>query len=184
VLFALALALPVPLLALQLIWLNLITDAIPAMGISVEPFTEDLMTMPPRNPKERIIGKREFKMIFAVSAFITLATSAVYIAFLSHSIEYARTSAFCVLALMEIFFALSCKSLTSHIFKKEFFNNPQLFAALISSIISLLLVIYIPSLQNVFLTVPLALGDLLLFFAAGVSAVLFSEALKILFKNE
>ena len=150
--------LPSPLTAIQLLWLNLITDGAPALALGVEKGDPDIMEKKPRPPTEPIINK-QMKIGIAVQ---TLAITAVtLLAFWigktthSESAGYARTMAFVTLSFSELLRAFTARSENFPILKIGLFTNKSMNLAVLSSLVLLLAVIYLPFLNIIFDTVPL-----------------------------
>ncbi|MBU5575247.1 MAG: cation-translocating P-type ATPase [Candidatus Aenigmarchaeota archaeon] len=182
VVFAIVLEYPLPLLALQIIWLNLITDEIPAMGLSVDQPHKTIMERPPRNPKEKIIRKSDFIMLFLLSSYMMFCLMNLFIFELPNGIEKARTITLATFAFFELFNAINCRNLEESIFKIGLFKNKQLIFAILASLISLILIIYIPSLQIAFKTTPLNIQDWIVIILLSISIIPFFEIIK-LFKR-
>jgi Ca2+-transporting ATPase len=93
--------LPLPLLPLQLLWLNLVTDTFPALALAMEPTERDVMTRPPRQPQEAILSRSFLTRIFVYGSLITISTLAAYLWALQISAAHASTVAFMTLALAQ-----------------------------------------------------------------------------------
>ena len=93
--------LPLPLLPLQLLWLNLVTDTFPALALAMEPAETDVMTRPPRQPQEAILSKAFLTRIFVYGSLITISTLAAFLWALETSAAHASTVAFMTLALAQ-----------------------------------------------------------------------------------
>jgi len=150
--------LPSPLTAIQLLWLNLITDGAPALALGVEAGDPDIMDKPPRPPSEPIIN-REMQIGIAVQtvAITTVTLLAYWIGLVTHpeAQKYAATMAFVTLSFSELLRAYTARSETYPIFKIGLFSNRTMNWAVISSLVLLLAVVYIPFLNEIFDTVPL-----------------------------
>ena len=150
--------LPVPLLPLQILWINLITDSAPALALSVDPPEDDIMERPPRNPKEGVLaGLTGFIVVAGIVAAIV--TMIVFVYGLGSSVEKGRTMAFTITVFFELFFVFNCRSENHSIFKTNPFSNKKLILAVLLGAALQLAVIYTPFLQVAFKTVPLALKD-------------------------
>ncbi len=152
--------LPSPLTPIQLLWLNLVTDAFPALALGVEPAEPGIMEEDPRDPSASIIsGKTKINLILQ-STFITIAVLAAYIIGLNwifpDSIEGAHTMVFATLITSELLRAFSIRSEKYTLKKLGFFSNPNLVKATILSFILLLVVMYVPFLRDLFEVVSLS----------------------------
>ena len=147
-----------PLTPLQLLWLNLITDGAPALALATEEGDPDIMDRPPRPPDEPIINTRMRVGLIVQTIAITSITLGAY--FLGLSLypgkpEIAMTMAFVTLSFSELLRAFTARSEHYPIIKVGIFKNRYMNLAVLSSIILLLIVIYVPFLQTIFKTVPL-----------------------------
>ena len=112
-LFAAILGLPVPLTALQILWINLITDGLPALALAVEPPEPNLMQRKPRLPDASLISWKRGRLILwhgLMLSFTSLATFIVVRHFVPDHLAAARLATFCVTAFAQLFFALACRS--------------------------------------------------------------------------
>ncbi|MBI0105712.1 cation-translocating P-type ATPase [Bifidobacterium sp. B14448H7] len=159
----------VPLLATQLLWINLLTDAAPALAMGVDPQTEDLMDRPPRSVNDRVIDRDmwvDIIYIGLVMALVTLIGMDMHLSgglFTDRSVQAigheaqireARTMGFTILVFAQLFNALASRSSRKSVFQ-GLFSNLWLWGAIGVSILLQLLVIYVPFLGEAFGTVPL-----------------------------
>ncbi len=166
---------PVPLLPIQILWVNLVTDGLPALALGMDPVDRRVMREPPRDPREPVITRRRAAQILLQGAFIALmsllAFAFVYF-FEADSLgpaklDRARTAAFVVLATAQLFHALNCRSQSRSLFQLGVFSNPKLIAADLVSFLLTLGVIYLPFLRRVFRTVPLSAAEWLIVVAVS-----------------
>lgn len=168
---AMIIGLPLPLIPIQILWVNLVTDGLPAIALGLEKSTVDRMKQPPRDPKENIFSRGLATKIMTRGICIGIVTLFVFMMTYGKfpdQIDYARTVAFSTLVLAQLIHVFDCRS-ERGIFKQNPFSNPLLFIASSSSFLLLLVVVYVEKLQYVFQTVPLSLFDW--FFIACFSAV-------------
>jgi Ca2+-transporting ATPase len=147
-----------PLTAIQLLWLNLITDGAPALALGTEKGDPDIMNQPPRSPSEPIVNRFMQIGIAIQTVAITAVTLTAYLAGLRlypDQPEMAITMAFVTLSFSELLRAFTARSERYPILKIGIFTNRFMNYAVIFSFILLLAVIYIPILNPVFNTVPL-----------------------------
>ncbi len=146
-----------PLTPIQLLWLNLITDGAPALALGLEKGEPDTMSRPPRRPDEPIIDGTMITGIAVQTVFITAATLGAFFVGLSRfgNITDAQTMAFVTLSSSELLRAYTARSEHLSIFKLGVFSNPYMQMAIGSSILLLMLVVYVPFLQPIFNTFPL-----------------------------
>jgi P-type Ca2+ transporter type 2C len=156
-------ALPVPLLPIQILWVNLVTDGLPALALGVDPVDPKIMERPPRRPDEPVITKARAWLMAAQGAFIAFCTLSAFVYVLSAEKEglgRARTVALAVLTCSQLFHSFSCRSMNASLFKLGLFSNPQLVLANGLSFLLQMAIIYVPFLQPVFKTQALSLADL------------------------
>ena len=178
--FALLLNMPLPLIPVQILWVNLVTDGLPALALGVEPTEGDLMKRPPRDSKAGILNAG---MVFSMVAIALYMAATTLILFWwawekSGSIATARTVAFLALTLLQMAHVLICRSDRRTIFELGLNTNPYLNGAILSSIFLQLLVIYLPACQVIFKTKALGIVELLVVFAASFSLLFFIELKK------
>lgn len=150
--------LPLPLLPIQILWVNLVTDGLPAMALGVDNADKDIMLRSPRHPKESIFSQGLSKKIAARGFQIGLGTLIVFTIGIwlgDGQLEIARTMAFSTLVFSQLFHVFDCKSERHTLFEVGIFSNMLLVAAVAISVTMQLSVIYLPFLQPIFKTVPL-----------------------------
>ncbi len=150
--------LPSPLTAIQLLWLNLITDGAPALALGVEKGDPDIMERPPRPPDEPIINKPMWLGIAVQTVAITTVTLGAYAIGLHVHPEtpaFAETMAFATLSFSELLRAFTARSERYPLHKIGIFSNRSMNWAFLTSALLVLVVIYVPGLNTVFNTVPL-----------------------------
>ena len=156
VLYASLLALPVPFTAVHLLFINLLTDSLPAIALGVEPHNAGVMKDKPRNKNASILTKSVLINIVIEGIVIALATIGAYSIGLMASPEHASTMAFATLCLSRLVHGFNCKSRRSVWFKKRMFNNSSLIGAFVIGLVLLNLVLFVPVLQPIFAIAPLS----------------------------
>ncbi len=144
-----------PLKAIQLLWLNLITDGAPALALGMEEGEPDLMERPPRNPEEPILNPYMRQGIAIQTVAITAVTLGAFWIGLRYYPEMAQTMAFVTLSFSELLRAYTARSERYPVLKMGVFKSKYMNLAVLSSLLLLLVAIYVPFLQKVFDTVPL-----------------------------
>jgi Ca2+-transporting ATPase len=147
-----------PLVAIQLLWINLVTDALPAMALGIEPPEPDVMQRPPRPPNERVITpRRGLRILYHGALNAAVAAVAFYVVYRGHeeNLPAARTAAFCTLAFSQLCFAFACRSARYTLPQLGAFSNPWLLGAISLSALLQLTVATVPFLQPLFKVVPL-----------------------------
>lgn len=150
-----------PLIAVQILWINLITDGLPPMALSVEPPDSGIMRQKPRNVEEGLITRREIAAGLGIGGLIAFQALLVLTWALDRnfSIEKLQTLIFTLVVFSEMFNAFNWRSDRYSIFSLGIFTNRSLVYAVLTTIILQLVVIYVPFFQTAFRTVPLSLSD-------------------------
>ncbi|WP_242945784.1 cation-translocating P-type ATPase [Anaerobranca californiensis] len=162
---AMLMGLPLPLRPIQILWVNLVTDGLPALALGLEKGEKDIMLRKPRSKDESVFSNGlDFKILTkGISiGFITLTLFILGYRKSYGNLDFARTMAFSTLIVAQLFHVFECKSERKSVFEINIFNNLYLIFAVLSSFILLMIVIYLPTLQRVFGTKPLNLEDWLL----------------------
>jgi Ca2+-transporting ATPase len=170
-LFAMILGLPLPLVPIQILWVNLVTDGLPAMALGVDIPEENVMKRKPRSPKEGVfargLGWKVVSRGFLIGAMTLLAFMIVYHND-SAKLPYAQTVAFATLTLAQLIHVFDCRSEKS-VLSRNPFGNMFLVWSVISSLALVLVVIYYPPLQPIFHTIPIESKDW--FLIVGLSSI-------------
>jgi Ca2+-transporting ATPase len=174
-----------PLLATQILWINLVTDGAPALALGVDPAEADVMTNPPRPRSEGVITGRMWSGIFYVGAIMAAGTLLVLDGSLpgglldgAGDLRYAQTMAFTTLVFFSLFTIFNSRSDERSAFV-GLFSNTWLWGAVLLSLMLQAAVIYIPFLQQAFSTVGLSTGDWLRCAAVGSSVLWLRELSKV-----
>ncbi len=182
-------ALVLPLLATQVLWINLITDSGPALAMGVDPHGEDVMARPPRNSGERAIDARMWRGVIAIGLVMALATLLTIDLYLpggliegSQGLDQARTAGFTVLVCAQLFNCLNARSETTSAFH-HMFANRWLWGAIALSLVLQVAVVHFGPLNLAFGTVPLTLEQWLVCGAMGSFVLWFSEVRKWLMRR-
>lgn len=152
--------LPLPLLPIQILWMNLVTDGLPAMALGVDPIEKGVMSRKPRDPNEGVFSNGLSRRILGSGMVFATGTLGVFI--LSYldsglNLDVARTMAFNTLVFFQLVFVFACRSEHQSIMELGLLSNKYLVFAVMISVVLQLSVNYIPFLQPVFHTVPLQL---------------------------
>ncbi|MCK0113912.1 cation-translocating P-type ATPase [Ornithinimicrobium sp. F0845] len=174
-----------PLLATQILWINLVTDSAPALALGVDPETDDVMARRPRAPGERVIDARMWGGILAVGVVMAAATLLTIDLFLpggliegTDPLEVARTAGFTTLVLAQLYNVFNSRSQTTSAFHRVF-GNRWLLAAVALGVVSQVAIVHLPVLQVAFGTAPLDLRHWLVCAAMASSVLWFDELLKL-----
>jgi Ca2+-transporting ATPase len=174
------LGMPLPLLPVQILWMNLVTDGFPALGLGVEGAERDVMKRPPRDPKVQIVDRRQVVHILWVG--VTIGLLSLILGFVawrgagapagigphgSVTAQLWQTMLFCTMVFGQLSLALAERSDRASLLTIGLGSNPYLLAAVGGSFLLQLAVVYVPILQTLFRTTALSIGQLLACLAAG-----------------
>ena len=151
--FAALIGWPVPLVAIQILWINLVTDGLPALALGMEPPERDIMQRAPRPPHETVITrKRGLLILFHGTLIATVAGLGFWLTYQGDAAQVgrARTVAFCVTAFSQLFFAVCCRSQRFTMPELGLFSNPHILGAIVISGLLQLSVVTLPFAQPVF----------------------------------
>ena len=176
---AILIGLPRPLLPIQILWVNLVTDGFPALALGLDPAEKDVMIQPPRNPKEGIFsGKMGFN-IFSQGIFIGIITLiAFYYGYSRYSLVVGESMAFGTLSFTQLWQSLNSRSDKFSIFRLGVFSNRYLVLAILGSGILQLMVMLVPFLQSVFQVTALTFSQWLVVILISLTASPYVELLK------
>ncbi|MEI2402266.1 calcium-translocating P-type ATPase, SERCA-type [Niallia taxi] len=163
-LFAMILALPLPLVPIQILWVNLVTDGLPAMALGLDRPEDNVMKRDPRSPNEGVFARGLGWKVISRGILIGLSTIAAFMLAYNDNpdnLAYAQTVAFATLVLAQLIHVFDCRSEKS-ILSRNPFGNMYLVWAVLSSLLLVLVVIYVPGLQGIFHTVAIQPKDWLM----------------------
>jgi Ca2+-transporting ATPase len=163
--------LPIPLLPIHLLWINLVTDGLPALALSAEPAEGDVMKRPPRHPKESIFSHG----LGAHAIWVGLLMAGIVLSVQAWSIktEHAhwQTMVFTVLCLTQLGHVLAIRSEKESLFTIGIFSNKYLLGAVVLTFVLQMATVYVPILNPIFKTEPLTVNELM--FTLALSSVVF-----------
>jgi len=178
------LAWPLPLVAVQLLWVNLTTDGLPALALGVDPPEPDLMNRPPRSPRESVFTRRVKLLILGVSLIMAVTLLPTFNwAYQLKGLVYAQTIVFTTLVIFEMFNAFNCRSERHSLFKIGLFSNRWLVVAVAVSVLMQLVVLYTPAFDILFDTMPLSITDWLIILPLSSAPLVVVELVKLYAKN-
>lgn len=163
--------LPIPLLPVHILWVNLVTDGLPALALAAEASEKDTMKRPPRHPDENIFAKGLGIHVLWVGIFIGVLTVATQWFAIEASDTHWQTIVFTLLCFCQLWHVMAIRSETRSLFKLGLLSNKSLLFAVLGTVLLQLAVIYIPFLNTIFHTQPLTLAELLI--VTGVSGLVF-----------
>jgi P-type Ca2+ transporter type 2C len=171
-----------PLLAVQIIWVNLVTDTSTAIPLGLEPKTGDELKQPPRDPKVGILYPG---LVFRLLYMAVMMSIGIFLVFdwaqARMSVEEARTLTFCTMVTFEWFRALNARSDERNVFSLGFFRNRLLILAIVVAVLLQMGVVYLPVMNTAFQTRPLHLWEWGIIIGAGGSLFFVEELRKTLF---
>ncbi|OBH48710.1 haloacid dehalogenase [Mycobacterium mantenii] len=176
-----------PLLATQILWINLLTDGAPALALGVDPQTEEVMSRPPRSVSDRVIDGLMWNNIVVIGAAVAAATLVTIHLYapggpLPSSLDTARTAGFTVLVIAQLINTINARSETRSAFHR-FFANGWLWAAIGLSALLQVAVVQLPVLNTAFTTTPLSLSQWLVCIAVASTVLWVSEIRKLILRH-
>ena len=174
------LGMPLPLLPLQILWMNLVTDGPPALALSFEPAERNIMHRPPRSTTGGIFSGGIVRTIIGMGLVMTLVSLGVGYFYWQAGQPSWQTMTFTTLVMSQVFFALAVRSERDSLFTIGLRSNPAMLAALLLTFLLQLAVIYIPFLRPIFETTSLPIQDLALSLGLSTIVLWVSEAAKLI----
>lgn len=172
---------PIPLLPIHLLWVNLLTDAFPALALGTEKMEPGLMQQKPRDPKATIIDKSMLVSIIVQSSVMTAAILiSFYIGWTAGGEVLGRTYALMTMCISEILRAYTCRSEKHTAFKLGFFSNSRLNLATIGCLFLLVIIVLVPGLRDVFSLAKLSIHDWDWIAGLGILPYVFGELTKVI----
>lgn len=182
VLYASFMALPVPFKAVHLLFINLLTDSLPAIALGVEPHSSDVMNEKPRPKNQSILTKKVLTNICVEGVVIGVMTMiAFYVGFMRNA-EVASTMAFSTLCLSRLVHGFNCKSDKPVWFTKKMWNNKSMIGAFFVGFVLLNAVLLVPALQGIFAVAPLTIVELLTVYGLSLGTFVVVQILKVIRK--
>jgi len=172
--------LPLPLLPLHLLWINVVTDGLPALALVVDPPEADVLQRPPRLPDEPMLGRAEWRFIITTGLLQAFTTLAVFVwALHARDLVEARNLTFSVLVFGELFRAFAARSTTRVFWEVGAFTNVRLLGVVVFSTMLQLAIHHIPAAQAVFEIGPLSAADCILTLLVAMVPVTVIEVAKL-----
>ena len=182
VLFCSILALPQPFEAVHLLFINLLTDSLPAIAIGMEPPEDGLLSQKPRDPNKGILTKQFSSLMFGLGALI--AVSVIIAFYLGYSVSpaVASTMAFATLTLARLFHGFNCRSKSS-IFKIGLGSNLASIGAFVLGVLLLSLVIFVPGLHGLFCVADITASQVGIIIALAIAPTVLIQIIKVIIDN-
>ncbi len=173
---------PLPLLPLHLLWINLVTDGLPALALATDPIEPDVLTRPPRPPQAQLLD-RDFVRLTALTGCLTAITALAAFAYefyANNSLEQARDAAFTALVIAELMRSFGARSNVRTVWRLGLFSNMRLFVIVTASFALQLAIHHIPSLQALFSIEPISLHQCAAWIGLGLIPLAILEIRKLL----
>ncbi len=165
------LGMPLPLLPLQILWINLVTDGLPALALSVEPEEKDVMERPPQAPSRGIFAERVGAHVLLAGLLMAVVALGLGYWYWRSGSEAWQTMIFTNITLAQLGLALAVRSPHELLVSRGLFGNPALMGSLAATFVLQMAVVYLPFMQSIFRTVPLSAPDL--FICVAFSSIVF-----------
>ncbi|MEE8329506.1 MAG: HAD-IC family P-type ATPase [Thermodesulfovibrionia bacterium] len=182
ILATILMGLPIPYIPAQILWLNLVTNGLQDIALAFEPGEKGILNRPPKNPKEGILSSLMIQRTFLMGVVLALGTLFMFILSLNSgmTLEKARTVALTTMVFFQFFQAWNCRSETQSIFKISLISNPLLFLSMITAFFAHLAVLYVPSFQWIFRTVPIGIPEWIGIITVSITVVFAIEIDKLI----
>ena len=175
--------LPLPITAVQILWLNLVTDGFLDVGLSMEPKEKGLLKRFWLHKKERLIDITLFLKMFYMALPMAIGSFCVFLSYYQYDLIHARTMTLLTMAMFQWFNAWNCRSSTQSIFTSSFFANKWLIIATIFVLFLQCCLVYIPVMNYVFKTVPLSEDDWIVVVSISSIIIIIEEIRKFLMRR-
>jgi Ca2+-transporting ATPase len=158
---AIAMGFPIPYIAAQILWLNLVTNGLQDVALAFEPGEKGILDRPPRDPKEKIFSGLLIHRTILIGFILAAGTLYTFIDALNDGapIERARTIALTTMVFFQFYQAFNCRSERISVFRMSPLSNPFLFFSMVAAFFAQLALLYVPTLQHIFRTVPLTIQE-------------------------
>ncbi len=177
---SLSLGLPLPMLPIQLLYLNLVTDTFNGVALAAEPTHEDVLNEAPRNKKQRILNMDILPFLILIAGLMAFVTIPLFKYFLGDGLDKARTVAFVSMSMFQLFNVLNMRSIKKSVFKIGLFTNKWVILSLGVSLVLMFGIIYLPFTANIFQFASLKLWEIGLIVLATSSVFVFGELYKLI----
>ncbi len=178
--FAPLLGLPLPLLPLQILWINLVTDGLPGIALAAERAEPDVMNRPPVPPEQGVFDRDLWRHILFYGGFMATVTLGLQYWSLVNDKDNWQTMVFTVLTFLQLGQAIAVRSEKRSIFQSNPFRNPFLIATILISAALHLVIIYTPTGQQLFHVSPLSANELAICFLISLAGLIISEIWKLI----
>lgn len=180
IIFALFLQAPLPLLAVHILWMNLVTDGVTSMALTTEQAEGELMKRNPRPTNEPLVTASIFRRMILLSLVMAAGALFVYMTYLPYSLDYARSAVLTTLVFFQLFNLFNSRSATRSIFAGRLLANRLLVMLAVLALMLQLAALYLPPLQQALQTVPLDLSTMIFCVSVAASIILADELRKMI----
>ncbi len=170
----------IPLLALQILFINMFNEVVPAISLGMDPVRDSIMHKKPRDPKEEILSRRNLVLVISIALTMSIVSFLVFLAadpFMD--IQKARTLTFVTIVSMALFVPNAFRSLDEPAIRMGMFSNRLMLIGMLITLLLILAVVYIPLFQAVFELTPLSLGEWVMPIGAAFLSLLIAEGIKL-----
>lgn len=167
--------LPLPLLASQILWMNLVTDGVVDIALAAEPGHGDVLDQPPRKTEENILSKKMLSFLVPIVAVMVIISLGLFLVYLPEGIDKARTVAFCAMCFTQLINIFNMRSLNLSLFKIGIFSNKYIVGAVTLSLVLQFLVMSQPFLMDVFRFVHLDASEIIKIGSLSMLVLLMGE---------
>ncbi len=173
---------PLPFIAVQILWINLVTNGLQDIALAFEPGEPGILKRKPRPSQEGILTARLIERLGGVGLVLAVGTLGMFwwVFYETDSLEVARTAAMTQMVVFQFFHVLNCRSLDRSIFKIDFFSNKFLFVSVIAAFVAHLAVLHISFMQTIFRTVPLSIEQWMWISLVGLLVIIGGEIDKLI----
>ena len=171
---------PVPLIPIQILWVNLVTDSFPALALGVDPPEDGIMDRPPRPPQEGIFTAGIGRTLSIFGVFIAFITLVAFSIGRQESVLKGQSMAFVTLSLCQLVHVFNFRSLQESVFKRGLFGNKHLLLGVLAAGLLQAAVLFLPFLQEIFRVVDLTAADWLCILGLVLSPIVVGEIWKAL----
>ena len=182
---ALVFGVPLPITAAQILWINLISDGLPSIALTLDPRDTNLMAQKPRGRDALLLNRTLVWFIVFVSFIVGLLTLVIFVVAYrsSQSLAYSQTLAFLVLGTCSLGIGFSVRSLHTPIWREGLWKNPWLFVAITIGMLLQALVVYVPGVQSIFHTTALSPAEWAVPVTSAILAVIVIELAKLIHRH-
>lgn len=186
ILTSLLLRFPLPLTAAQILWINIIGDGLPNLALTIEPKSRNLLNRPPRNPNESLLNTQMKSLILIISLVSGFFAVALFIFYFktTGNLVLARTMAFTLHTVDSLIYVFAARAITKPIYKVNPFKNPSLLVAVAFGFLLQFIVVYTPTFNSLFNTVPISITGWLQIIGLSSLVIIAIEATKGIFSKK